>query len=34
MKTDYKQLCLSNDSKQVIDGEGGNVILPPKEKPL
>lgn len=34
MKPDYKQLCLSNDSKQVTDGEGKNVILPPKEKPL
>ena len=34
MKPDYKQLCLSNDSKQIIDGEGKNVILPPKEKPL
>lgn len=34
MKPDYKQLCLSNNSEQVIDGEGKNVILPPKEKPL
>lgn len=34
MKSDYKQLCLSSDSKQVIDGKGKNVILPPKDKPL
>lgn len=34
MKSDYKQLCLSNASKQVVDGEGKNVILPPKEKSL
>ena len=34
MKQDYKKLCLSNDSKQVIEGEGKNIILPPKEKPL
>lgn len=33
-KTDYKKLCLDNDSKQVIEGKGKNVILPPKEKPL
>lgn len=34
MKHGYKELCLENDSRQVVDGKGKNVILPPKEKPL
>ena len=34
MKQDYKNLCLDNEARQVKEGEGKNVILPPKEKPL
>lgn len=34
MKNNYKELCLKNDSQQVIDGRGKNIILPPKEKSL
>lgn len=34
MKSDYKKLCLANNSAQVLEGQGKNVILPPKEKSL
>jgi len=34
MKSDYKKLCLANNSAQVLEGQGKNVILPPKDKPL
>ena len=34
MKSDYKKLCLANNSAQVLEGQGKNIILPPKEKPL
>ena len=34
MRYNYKEMCLENDSKFVIDGRGKNIILPPKEKPL
>ena len=34
MKSDYKKLCLANNSTQVLEGQGKNIILPPKEKPL
>lgn len=33
-KSDYKKLCLANNSAQVLEGQGKNVILPPKEKSL
>lgn len=34
MKSDYKKLCLANNSAKVLEGQGKNIILPPKEKPL
>lgn len=34
MKNDYIKLCLHHNSKEVIEGEGKNVILPPKERSL
>lgn len=31
---DYKKICLANDSEQVINGQGKNVITPPEEESL
>lgn len=33
-KLDYKKLCLDNQSQQVIEGKGRNVITPPEEESL
>jgi len=30
----YKDLCLDNDSKDVLEGKGTNIIPPPKREPL
>ena len=34
MKDQYKNLCLEADSKQVQEGIGRNIIIPPKEQSL
>jgi len=34
MQTDYRQQCLDNESPQVAQGKGKNIIPPPPEKPL
>ena len=33
-KDSYKELCLDNNSKEVIEGKEGNIIPPPKKEPL
>ena len=33
-KYSYKELCLDNSYKKVIEGKGGNIIPPPKKEPL
>lgn len=33
-KAQYLQECLYNDSPEVIEGEGKNIILPPEKEPL
>ena len=30
----YKRLCLDNNSKEVLQGKGGNIIPPPEKEPL
>lgn len=30
----YKRLCLDNNSKEVLQGKGGNIIPPPEKDPL
>ena len=34
MKTDYRNLCLEQDSPEVEAGKGRNVIPPPEKEPL
>lgn len=34
MNDSYRTLCLDNDSQQVAEGKGKNIIPPPKDKPL